>query len=104
MCPKVLQGKRELKNFKYRNAVLDITLQGFGNEIKTVKLDGKAIVKAVISAELKGSHQLDIVLSNNNLGGKVDLVPDKISPETPVLSYQNGILSWTKPTGVSTLK
>ena len=40
--PQAFQGRRSLTNFKYRKAVLDIDLQGFGNAIKTITLDGKA--------------------------------------------------------------
>lgn len=38
--PQAFQGQRRLSGFPYRRAVLDIEMQGFGNEISTITLDG----------------------------------------------------------------
>jgi hypothetical protein len=98
--PHAFGGSRSLTGFKYRRAVLDIDVQGFGNEIKTVTLDGKPLVEAVVSATLTGRHKLHIELSSQApAAASVNRVTNLFSPETPQLSYASGQLSWTPIAG-----
>jgi hypothetical protein len=97
--PRALTGERTLKNFTYRNAVLDIKMRGFGNEIRTFRLDGKRLPNAEIPAVLKGRHTVEIVLFNNLTDGKSNLQPGYTAPETPVLNYQAGKLFWKATDG-----
>ncbi|HEX8019658.1 glycogen debranching protein [Mucilaginibacter sp.] len=94
--PKALAGGRSLHHFKYRNAVLDIDMTGYGNQIKTITLDGKALTGGVIPAGLKGNHNVKITLANNVLSGKSNLAPGYTAPETPVVTYAKGKLTWPK--------
>lgn len=94
--PKVFKGKRTLDNFKYRNAVLNIEMDGFGNSIKSFSVDGKESDKHEVSSALKGSHSIKIILANNEFASqKINSVDDIFSPQMPLVSYENGILSWT---------
>ena len=43
--PQAFQGQRRLSNYRYRRAVLDIELQGYGHEIDTTTLDGQPIAR-----------------------------------------------------------
>ncbi|MEJ7666508.1 MAG: trehalase family glycosidase [Hymenobacter sp.] len=82
--PQAFRGARKLSNFTYRKAVLDIELQGFGKEIKTITLDGKALADAAVPATLTGRHQLRIVLNNQApAAAAVNRVANAFSPETP---------------------
>jgi hypothetical protein len=92
--PKALAGDRSLSHFKYRNAWLDIDMKGFGNRIKTITLDGRILPHAIIPESLTGQHHVNIVLADNRITGKIDLVPDYTAPETPVAKYENSKLSW----------
>ncbi|WP_223649236.1 MGH1-like glycoside hydrolase domain-containing protein [Hymenobacter psoromatis] len=93
--PRAFQGARKLTNFKYRKAVLDIDLQGFGNEIKTITLDGKALPSAAVPATLTGRHQLRIVLSSQAPAkAAVNRVANAFSPETPQVTFAAGQLHW----------
>jgi hypothetical protein len=93
--PQAFQGHRSLTNFKYRQAVLDIELQGFGNEIKTITLDGKELAGAAVPATLTGRHQLRIVLSSQApAAAKTNRVANAYSPETPQVTFASGHLSW----------
>lgn len=93
--PQALAGKRSLTNFKYRNAVLNIELEGFGNQIKSFELDGKTSEIAAISSTLKGTHAIKIVLANNKLSeSKISKVDNYTSPDMPVISHAKGELSW----------
>lgn len=94
--PEALKGKRTLSNFPYRAAILDIDLQGFGNEIRSVTLDGKPMRDAVLPASLKGRHRVRITLANNPVGGDVNLVPHYVSPVSPKLLSADSRLMWSR--------
>ncbi len=97
--PKALAGKRSLTNFKCRNAVLNIEMEGFGNKIKSFEIDGKASV-AAIPYTLTGAHSIKIVLANNDLSeSKINKVANYTTVETPVVIYSKGLLSWNKISG-----
>jgi len=98
--PKVLVGKRSLTYFKYRNAVLNIGLEGFGNQIKSFELDGKSTVHAAIPCTLTGTHSIKIVLANNELtGSRIKKVSNYTTLETPAANYAEGKLSWNPIVG-----
>lgn len=92
--PKVLGGKRSLTNFVYRNAILDIEMEGFGNKIQSFFLDGKTAAPE-ISATLKGKHTIKIILGNNKPGGKINQVAHYVTVASPTLdgTSKKGI-SW----------
>ncbi|MDR3697836.1 MGH1-like glycoside hydrolase domain-containing protein [Mucilaginibacter sp.] len=97
--PEALAGERSLENYKYRGAVLNISMQGFGNLMKSISLDGKALPGATIPAGLTGVHTIKIILADNVVAGKSNLQPGYTAPETPIATYQNGTLSWDKIPG-----
>jgi hypothetical protein len=93
--PQALAGNRSLTNFKYRNAVLDIYMEGFGNHIKSFEIDGKALFNA-IPYSLTGRHTVRILLANNEFrASKINKVSNYITVETPVVTYLAGVLSWS---------
>lgn len=94
--PKALAGKRSLTNFKCRKAILNIELEGFGNQIKTFELDGKPEAVAAIPYTLEGTHNIRMVLeSQDNPESKINKVANYTTPDTPVASLENGVLSWS---------
>ncbi|QNK61875.1 glycogen debranching protein [Pedobacter sp. PAMC26386] len=98
--PEVLKGERTLTNFKYRKAVLDIQLNGYGNVIKSITMDGKILPLAMISANVKGKHQIVIVLADNKLEkGKVAHAEDYFSIVAPLLKKESTLISWEKVEG-----
>ena len=92
--PKVFNGKRTLSNFKYRNAILDIEMNGYGNSIKSFSIDGKESSEPQVSSALQGNHTLKIILANNDLSSGVNSVANIFSPQMPNVNYENGLLSW----------
>jgi hypothetical protein len=56
------KGKHNLSNFKYRNAILDIEVEGSGNKIARFLLDGKAVTKPEIAENVTGQHTIKILL------------------------------------------
>ncbi|CAN5688658.1 hypothetical protein BH11BAC3_BH11BAC3_36290 [soil metagenome] len=98
--PKALQGKHSLTNFKYRNAVLDISMEGFGNKIQSFLLDGKTLKYFQLPENLTGQHTVKIVLANNILKDEpINKVANLVSPATPILTATEKGFAWQKVTG-----
>ena len=98
--PEVLGGERRLTNFKYRKAVLDISLSGYGNIIKSIMLDGNPLPLAKIPSDLSGSHCIVIVMANNELeNSTTGLVNDYFSVAAPAAKITDGLLKWNKVEG-----
>jgi len=98
--PQALEGKRRLDNFSYRKAVLNITLEGYGNEISSFLIDGKPVAAHEFPAGMEGVHQISIVLADQDPGAsKVNHLPVVYSPAAPKLIYKNDILSWSPVAG-----
>jgi hypothetical protein len=70
--PQPMDGKRTLRGFRYQNAVLDIEMEGFGNKIRFVSLDGKKLDDPFIQAGLTGRHTLRLVLQSKKPGFVTD--------------------------------
>lgn len=101
--PESYDGSRTLKNFSYRNAKLNITINGYGSKIKSITLDGKTIKSAIIKGDLKGEHTIIITMANNKIpSSKINLVNNQYSPETPSVSLSNSTLNWEKINGAKT--
>lgn len=98
--PEALKGDRTLKNFKYREAVLDVELSGYGNAIASFTVDGQP-ASPMIDKGLKGRHVIRIQLANGPTGGKVAMKEESVSPATPVLSYANGRIKWDAVAGTA---
>lgn len=99
--PKALAGDRSLRNYRYRNAILDITLSGYGNEIRLITMDGNSLKDGVIPASLTGKHAIAIQLANHEIGGKINMSPDYTSPATAMVYYTNGQLRWSACSGAA---
>lgn len=93
--PKVMKGERTLANFRYRDAVLSMTVKGFGNQIKRFVLDGQEMEQALFPAHLKGEHTIIMELSNRQpapIG--VTYADNCYQPNTPVVKRQADRLTW----------
>lgn len=95
--PKGYDGDKKLSNFKYRNAILDITVKGYGNRIASCTIDGKESVP-FIEGTLSGRHAIVITLNNRQFKGSINLVKNNFSPETPQVHYEN-TLTWKEVEG-----
>lgn len=101
MIPKVLKGERHLSNFKYRQAVLDMSVSGFGNEIQSFKLDGVE-AKPLFPADLKGEHRIEIVMADKQ-PAKMQIVmkENAYQPLTPEISLKGNELTWKPVEGAA---
>jgi len=85
VVPEALGQTRTLAGFKYRNAILHITVEGYGNKIKECLMDGKPMKEPFVKANIKGTHNIRIVMADNKFNGlKVNNTANKFAPLTPI--------------------
>jgi len=93
--PEVMAATRELSNFKYRKALLDIKLIGFGNRIAAFVLDGKVQKTPLILSSITGKHHVKIILANNEFENQpINLVENKFTPLMPMAKLDKDKLLW----------
>jgi len=94
--PKSLNGKKSLTNFKYRNTMLTIEMEGYGSKISSFELDGKQLSKYEIPYSLFGKHSLKIKLNNQSIASAITKTDNYTTLQTPVVTLENGKLKWEK--------
>lgn len=93
--PQAMQGKRTLTNFKYRNAILDIELNGYGSKIVSFDLDGKKTSMFEIPETLSGKHTIRIELDNQlPVASKTNQKPILFTLPAPIVKYENQKIIW----------
>ena len=93
--PKALAGTRTLEGFKYRDADLDITVSGYGNEIKSFKVNGKEQKPFIAANKAKGKMNIEIVMADNEIPAmKVNRQAQKNAPLTPIAWIEDDVLMW----------
>ncbi len=95
--PKEYNGERKLSKLKIRNAILNVTIKGYGDKVNELLLDGNKIKDGKISLTLIGNHQITIKMNNHmNSNSSINLVDDISSPETPSVKIEGEKLIWSK--------
>lgn len=93
--PKALAGTRSLDGFKYRDAKLDITVSGFGSEIKSFKVNGKEQEPFIPAKKAKGNMKVEIVMADNAIPEiGINHQPQINTPLTPVTWLEGTTLVW----------
>lgn len=102
VVPKTYAGKKTLQNFKYRKAILNITVNGFGNRVQTILFDGQPMPDGFMPASMTGTHQIDIQMANNDFSKQaLHLVPNKFSLANPQAKRIGDRLKWTPIDGIN---
>lgn len=87
--PEALGTKRTLEGFKYRDAVLDITVEGYGDKIASFTLNGKK-QQPFIPADIKGHNTIVITMDNQPIEPmKVNHTANVKAPLTPIVTLSN---------------
>lgn len=102
--PKSFTGAHTLTNFKYRDAVFDIELTGYGHTIQSITLDEKEMSRPTLSTNLIGNHKVKIILTNKESSNKFLEAPYYTSPQTPEIHLANNTLRWTAIPGAVSYK
>jgi hypothetical protein len=92
--PKAYGGNHSLTGLKYRNSVLDITIDGYGNDIDKIYLDDKPIKEAFFPAHLSGNHKVHIIMNNNVKKGPISKKAVEFAPEIPLVQLNDSTLVW----------
>lgn len=93
--PQALKGQRSLDNFKYRNSILNIRMDGFGNAISSFKIDGKPSPVYSVPATLNGVHIIQIQLAGNRIvNNSINEQPVYFSSAMPDVSFYDNKLAW----------
>lgn len=99
MVPPAYDGERTLSGLRYRGATLDVTVRGHGDGIASVRVDGRPVDRAEIPATLTGAHRVEIQMNGRWPAGRINLVPDRWSPETPAVALEGDVLTWSRVPG-----
>lgn len=92
--PQSYAGQYTLTNFRYRNAVLNITVSGYGDEIASFKVNGRE-QKPSLSGNVRGVQKLEIVMKSKPFGSsKVNLQPVVFAPATPHIVLKENTIVW----------
>ena len=87
--PVAFAGERTLENFKYRKATLNITVRGFGSEIKSFTVNGKE-QKPFLPANASGVKNIVITMADNAPARMaVNRVKNANAPLTPIATLSN---------------
>ena len=68
-------------------------MEGYGNKIDSIWLDGNLLTAGFIPSNLIGVHDIKIILSNNEISGYINEVENNYAPPTPSLTFKNNIIS-----------
>lgn len=87
--PEVLAGKRTLEGFPYRGAKWNITVEGFGNHVQEIIVNGKSLnlakTKVIPVRMLKSGGDIVVRMENKPIPAmKVNNVDNVKAPLTPV--------------------
>ncbi len=93
--PESFKGKMQLKNFRYKNALLNIEIEGHGNIVEEFMIDEKESNKRFIPDEMTGIHNIYIKLSGNKTGGTINVMKNNFSPVSPSLIHNGNALQIT---------
>ncbi len=93
--PKALGAERRLTNFRYRDAVLDITIRGYGNKIKSFIVDGKEQKPFIAADKARGKIKVDITLADVDIDYLGITTAEAASaPLTPITWLEGTTLRW----------
>ena len=104
VIPSWMGEKIRLTDFKYRNAVVDVTVKGKGSEIVSLKVNGKLRKPDyVIPANARGKYVVEITMKEAQSEKTANVVPAGPSscwtPIEPVIRLEENKVYWTVDPG-----
>lgn len=92
--PRALADSRQLSGFRYRDAVLDISISGSGDQIKSFRLNGKEH-KPFVPSTIKGHNKIEIIMADNKIKPlNVNHTKNIKAPLTPTAWFEGTLLRW----------
>ena len=93
--PEAYGGTRRLEGVQFRDATLTLEIDGWGDEVASVTLDGEPLDEPLIPADLTGEHTVRIMMNQQMPDGRINLQPNRFAPHTPALQRAGQRLTWT---------
>ncbi|WP_211096978.1 alpha-L-rhamnosidase-related protein [Neolewinella litorea] len=98
--PQAYGGHKTLANFRYRRAILNLHLKGFGNRIASFLLNGELQAEPLVPADLEGEHHVEIRLVDEPFGATShEVIPNAFSLPTPRPNFVGDTLRWMPVAG-----
>lgn len=95
VVPEAYKGIKKLTNFKYRNAILNISVSGFGTKLKKITINGKEVDHAFLPAKTSGKKNIKIELGNNKFPQQeINPVSNQFCPPTLQVSKNETGIHW----------
>jgi hypothetical protein len=101
MVPRAYAGDRTLSNLHYRNTTLTITAHGFGDGIRSAKIDGRVVSEAAVPATMSGAHTVDLTLNGRWTGDREHVVDNVYAPANPKSDLHGDTLVWSRVRGAT---
>ncbi len=91
LVPACFPGKKTFKGLNYRKAVLDVTIEGTGNDVASITDNGTELESAFIPCDIEGKHHIVITLQHENRSSQhVTIHRNEIFlPPTPTVIWRN---------------
>lgn len=91
MVPVGMPGKKTFTGLNYRKAVLDFTIEGTGNDIASITIDGNPLESAFLPSDIEGHHRIAITLKDGTHSTqKVTIHRNEVTlPLTPTVVWNN---------------
>jgi hypothetical protein len=103
--PSLYSGTKKLSNFIYRNAILDIQIEGTGNTIQSFSLDGTTQNNNKLPSSIIGKHQIIIRLNNQPISPKpINKKANYTTVAAPIISIEKNLISWKAVEGAVSYK
>lgn len=99
VIPKSFADTYQLKSFRYRDAVLNITVEGYGNGVEQFYLDGELKENHFVLSDISGEHNIRMVMNNKVDEQSYNMADFEVSPETPVVTFEENTLQWNPVAG-----
>lgn len=93
--PEALGQTRTLSNFRYRKALLDITVHGYGSKVASFKINGKEYKNCMVPASAKGDLKVEIFMDNKPIAPVgINRQPNRKAPLTPIVRLEGNQICW----------
>ena len=100
--PESYAGSRTLMGFRYRGATLDITVNGHGQRVKSITVNGERVAVAFVPAGATGRITVDIELENDAFPySDVTRVDNQSSLPTLWAGRVGDTLQWSRVVGAT---
>ncbi|MEM8901382.1 MAG: glycogen debranching protein, partial [Bacteroidota bacterium] len=95
VVPKAFGGEKTLSNFTYRDAKVNITIKGYGNQIKSATINGEAVEEVYIPTNASGTFDVVVELVNQPFPHQnINLVENYFTPTTVLSRMEGDQLVW----------